>query len=80
LLQGIAWLSFAGAGLAFLFGGGLIHAIVPGMDRILSEIGGSALAALCLVLGFLAREVEDRLGAGNVDRDGPKSLGEALRK
>jgi hypothetical protein len=80
LLQGIARLFFAGAGLAFLFGGGLIHAISPGTDRILSEIGGAALAALCVVLGFLAKVAEDRLGAGDVDAHGPKSLNEALRK
>ena len=80
LLQGIAWLFFAGAGLAFWFGGGLIHAIVPGTDRILSEIEGAALAALCVVLGFLAKGAQDRLGAGEVDPNGPKSLGEALRQ
>lgn len=42
LLQGIVKLLFATAGLAFIFGGGLIHAIW-GTDRTLAEIEGLAL-------------------------------------
>jgi len=80
LLRGVAWLFFATAGLAFWFAGGLIHAVNPSTDRILAEIEGMALAALCAGLGLIAKGAEDRLETGEVDPDGPKSLGEALRK
>ena len=80
LLQGIAWLFFVAAGLAFWFGGGVIHAVVPRTDRVLAEIEGMALAALCAGLSVIARGVKDRLEAGEVDPNGPNSLGEALRK
>ncbi len=80
LLRGIAWVFFAGAGCAFWFAGGVIHAVVPGTDRILAEIEGMGLVVLCLVLGALAKGAEGRLEEGEVDPDGPKSLGEALRK
>jgi len=80
LLRGIAWLFFAGAGFAFWFAGGFIHAIVPRTDRSLAEIEGMALVVLCLVLGALAKGAEDRLDAGEVDPNGPKLLGDALRK
>ena len=80
LLQGIAILFFATAGLAFFFGGGLIHA-VRGTDRFVAEIEGFTLAVLFAVLGGCAKAVEDRIELeGEVDPDGPKSLGEALRK
>lgn len=79
LLRGIAWLFFVTAGLAFLFGGGLIHA-VRGTDRILAEIEGMALAFLSGGLGLTAKNAEDRLDEGEVDPNGPKSLSEALRK
>jgi hypothetical protein len=79
LLQGITWLFYAIAGIAFLFGGGVIHA-AAGTDRILAEIEGMALALLFGGLGFAAKGVEDHLDAGEVDPHGPKSLGEALRK
>ena len=79
LLRGMAWFFFATAGLAFLFGGGLIHAVL-GTDRILAEIEGMALALLSGVLGLLAKDAEDCLEEGEVDPNGPKSLGEALRK
>jgi hypothetical protein len=80
ILQGIAWLFFVAAGLAFWFGGGVIHAVVPGTDRVLAEIEGIALGILCAGLGAVAKGAQDRLGAGEVDPNGPKSLGEALRK
>ena len=80
LLRGVAWLFFVTAGLAFWFGGGVIHAVDPSTDRILAEIEGMALAVLCAGLGVLAKGAEDRLEAGEEDPDGPKSLGEALRK
>jgi hypothetical protein len=80
LLHGIAWAFFAGAAFAFWFAGGVIHAVIPGTDRILAEIEGVGLVVLCLVLGALAKGAEGRLEAGEVDPNGPKSLGEALRK
>jgi hypothetical protein len=80
LLRGIAWLFFAIAGLAFWFGHGVIHAVVPRTDRILAEIKGMALALLCLGPGAIAKGIEDRLEAGEVDPNGPESLAEALRK
>jgi hypothetical protein len=73
LLRGIAWLFFAIAGLAFWFGDEVIHAVVPTTDRILAEIEGMALAVLCLGLGAIAKGIEDRLEAGEVDPNGPKS-------
>ena len=80
LLQGIAWLLFAVAGLAFWFGGGVIKALGGGTDRIFAEIEGIALAILFIGLGAIAKFAEDRLDDGEVDPDGPKSLREALRK
>ena len=68
------------AGLAFWFGGGVIHAVVPKTDRVLAEIEGVGLAILCAGFGAIAKGTKDRLEAGEVDRNGPKSLGEALRK
>jgi hypothetical protein len=67
-------------GFAFWFADGVIHAVVPGTDRILVEIEAMALVVLFLVLGILAKGAEDHFEAGEVDPDGPKSLGEALRK
>lgn len=77
LFRGIAWLFFAGAGLAYWIAGGVIHAFFPGTDRVLAEFEGMALVLLCLVLGALAKSAEGRL---EMDPDGPESLGEALRK
>ena len=79
LLRVIVWLSFAAAGLAFVFGGGIIHAI-RGTERILAEIEGMAIALLSGGLGFVAKDAEDRLEESEVDPNGPKSLGDALRK
>jgi hypothetical protein len=80
LLRGVAWLFFAAGGLAFWFAGVVIHSVDPSTDRILAEIEGIALAALCAGLGAIAKGVENRLDAEEVDPNGPKSLGEALRK
>ena len=76
LLGVVAKLLFALAGLAFWFGGGLIHALTN-TDRITAEMEGVALTVLLVALGVIAKVAEDRLeeGAG-----GPKSLSEALRK
>ena len=78
-LEGLTKLFFAMAGLAFLFGGGLIH-VLTNTDRLLSELEGFGLMGVFLVLGILAKGLEDRLDSGEVDVNGPKSLGEALRK
>jgi hypothetical protein len=52
-LQTLAFKTLAGiAGLSFLFGGGLIHAIW-GMDRILAEVVGIGIAAFFAVLAAL---------------------------
>lgn len=80
MLRGIARVFFVAAVVAFGFGGGVIHAVVPRTDRILAEIEGTGLAALCLGLGAIAKGAEEHLETGEVDPDGPKSLGEALRK
>ena len=78
-LQGLEWLFLAAAGLAFWFGGGVIHAVFPKADRVLAEIEGIALAILCAGLGALAKGVNDRREAGDVDPNGPTSLDEVLR-
>jgi hypothetical protein len=73
LLEGVAWLSFVAAGLAFLFGGGVIHAMV-GTDRVTAEFEGVALMVLCLAVGLIAKIIEYRLAEGEL----PASLGEAF--
>ena len=78
LLHGLIWLFSALAGLAFWFGGGVIHA-VAGTDRTLAEIEGIALAALSGILAITAKGIEDHLDVGEADPHGPKSLGEVLR-
>ena len=57
-----------------------ISLLLNPQGRILAEIEGIALAALCAGLGAIAKGVENRLDAEEVDPNGPKSLGEALRK
>jgi hypothetical protein len=77
LLKGIAGgLLFAG-GLAFWFGGGLIHAL-GGTDRVLAEVQGLTTAALCIGLSIVAKIAEDRLEEDELGTT--KSLGEVLRK
>ena len=80
VFRGIVLSLSAGPGFAFLFGAGLIRAVVPGTDRILAEIGGFAVVVACGMLGISAKGVGDRLEAGEVDPNGPKSFRDALRK
>ena len=78
--RGVAWVLFGLAGIAFFFGGGLIHAASIETDRTLAEFEGLALAIICLVLGRVARGAEDHFEMAQVDPSGPKSLSEALAK
>jgi len=56
-LQTLAFKTLAGiAGLSFLFGGGLIHAIW-GIDRILAEVVGIGIA---IFFGILAALLHSR--------------------
>jgi hypothetical protein len=75
LLSGAAWLLFGMAGMAFWFGGGLIHAVVQ-TERVLAEAEGIGLAALFGGIGALAKTIATRLETG----DGPISLSDSLRK
>ena len=75
LLNGGAWLLFVMAGIAFWFGGGLIHAVAE-TERILAEIEGVGLAALLGGLGAVAKTIATRLEEG----DSPISLSDSFRK
>jgi len=77
LLKGLAGLFLAIGGLAFWFGGGLIHAL-GGTDRVLAEVEGLTAAVLCIGLGIVAKIAEDRLEEDELGTS--KSLGEVLRK
>jgi hypothetical protein len=77
LLKGLAGLFLGVGGMAFWFGGGLMHAL-GGTDRVLAEIEGLTAAVLCIGLGIGAKIAEDRLEEAEVGTS--KSLGEALRK
>jgi hypothetical protein len=56
LTRGLASVLFAIAGLSFFFGGRAISELGK-MDRLLAEMLGFALAAVCVGLGFLAKTV-----------------------
>ncbi len=59
--------------MVFLFGEVVIHA-VRGTERILAEMEGFAITALCAVLGLCAKAAEDRLDEqGQVEPNGPQS-------
>jgi uncharacterized membrane protein YoaK (UPF0700 family) len=73
LLEGVAWRFFLAAGLAFLFGVGVIHAVI-GTDRVTAEFEGVALMVLCLAVGLTAKIIEYWLEEGEL----PASLGEAF--
>jgi hypothetical protein len=75
LLNGAAWLLFVVAGIAFWFGGGLIHAIAN-TERSLAEVEGISLAALSGGIGAIAKTVATRLEVG----DGLISLSDSLRR
>jgi hypothetical protein len=75
LLNGAAWLFFVMAGMAFWFGGGLIHAIAQ-TERFLAEVEGIGLAVLVGGIGAIAKAVATRLEEG----DNNISLSDSLRK
>jgi hypothetical protein len=60
LLQGLAWLLFAIAGLAFWIGGRALHDFAK-TDRMLAEMEGIGIAVVCGVLGSLTKAAGDRL-------------------
>jgi hypothetical protein len=75
LLNGTAYLLFVIVGIAFWFGGGLIHAVLQ-TERLVAEGEGIGLAALFGGIGVLAKTIATRLETG----DGMISLSESLRK
>ena len=75
ILGGVAWLCFVAAGLAFFFGGRLIH-VVFGTERLVAELEGIALTVLCVGVGVIATVIKYRLEEGEL----PASLGEAINK
>jgi p-aminobenzoyl-glutamate transporter AbgT len=54
LLRGISWFLFVIAGLAFWVGGRAMHEFAK-MDRVLAEMVGIGLAAVCGVLGAVVK-------------------------
>jgi hypothetical protein len=60
LLQGLAWLLFVIAGLAFWVGGRAINEFAK-TERILAEIEGISLAVLCAGLGVVVKAASERL-------------------
>jgi hypothetical protein len=75
VLNGAAYLLFVIAGMAFWFGGGLIHALVR-TERLLAEAEGIGLAVLFGGIGAMARTIATRLETG----DRMISLSDSLRK
>ena len=75
LLNGAAYLFFVIAGMAFWFGGGLIHAVVQ-TERLLAEAEGIGLAALFGGIGVLVKTIATRLETGG----GMISMFDSLRK
>lgn len=75
LLNVAAYLLFVIAGMAFWFGGGLIHAVVQ-RDRVPAEAEGLGLAMLFGGIGALVKTIATRLETG----DGMISLSDSLRK
>jgi hypothetical protein len=57
----VAWFLFAIAGLTFLFGGRAINEFAK-TERVLAEMEGVGLAALCALLGTIAKAGGERLG------------------
>ena len=58
LLQGVSPVLAAVAGISFLFGGGLIHAL-GSVDRLFGEIIGIGIAFVCLIGMAIAKHVID---------------------
>jgi hypothetical protein len=60
VLQGVAWLLFVTAGLAFWVGGRAIHEFAK-TDRMLAEMEGIGLAAVCAALGAVVKSAGENL-------------------
>jgi hypothetical protein len=60
LLRGMAWLLFAVAGLAFWVGGRAINEFAR-TGRMLAEMEGIALAAVCAGLGAVVKSAGENL-------------------
>ncbi len=58
LLRGVAWFMFVIAGLSFWFGGRLITEFAK-TDRMLGEMAGIGLAAVCVGIGAIAKAAVD---------------------
>ena len=64
LLQGVAWLLFAIAAFAFFWGGRAISEFAK-TERILAELEGLLLAAVCEALGAWAKVAFDNIDEGD---------------
>ena len=77
LLQGLAWLLFAIGGLSFWVGGRAISEFGK-VDRILGEMLGLMLAAVCLGLGAMLKsagepdEADEEENSTSGDSSAPK--------
>jgi hypothetical protein len=65
-LQGVAWLLFAVAGLAFWVGGRAIHEFTK-KDRTLAEMEGIALSVVCAGLGAFAQSAAEDIADAEED-------------
>ena len=79
-LQALSKILLGMFGLSFFLGGALIHFVHPQTGRIRAEIEAQIVSVLLVALHVTALVAADRIGWGNVDPKGPKSLSEALRK
>jgi hypothetical protein len=75
LLNRVAYLFFVIAGIAFWFGGGLIHTMLQ-TDRVPSEAEGIGLAVLLGGIGAIVKTIATRLEIG----DGMISMSDSFRK
>ncbi len=75
MFNGAAWLLYVMAGMAFLFGGRLIHAFAQ-TERILAEAEGIGLTVLFRGNGAILKAIGSLLEQGNR----PVSLFDSLRE
>ena len=68
LADGVAWIFFLVAGIAFWAGGRALHEVF-GTDRVLAEMEGIGITVISCVLGFIARAVGERLESGSEAED-----------
>ena len=66
LLTGVAWVLFATAGLSFWFGGRAIHEFAK-TERLLAEMEGIGLAAVCGALGAFAKAAAENLAEADIE-------------